>query len=137
MTSIGPDRIPHRWVPAFWSSRFGVTIKSVGVPSMGEEILVAQGSLAERRFTAVYGYQGRVIGAVTFDHGRWLEFYQRLIGSTVPFPPEFPSKDRRPEGRSPVPAGFPDPSVPTHGLTVTVSGYSPADQRLTFTPARP
>ncbi|MBP0455708.1 FAD-dependent oxidoreductase [Kitasatospora sp. RG8] len=137
MISTGPDRIPHLWVPAFWSSQFGVNIKSVGVPSMGEEILVAQGSLVERRFTAVYGYQGRVIGAVTFDHARWLEFYQRLIETTAPFPPEFPTLDRRPEGRSPVPAEFPDPSVPTHGPTVTVSGYSPADQRLTFTPARP
>ncbi|CAM5625889.1 Pyridine nucleotide-disulfide oxidoreductase OS=Streptomyces antimycoticus OX=68175 GN=hcaD_1 PE=4 SV=1 [Streptomyces antimycoticus] len=34
-----------------------------------------------------------------------------------------------------MPAGFPDPSVPTHGPQVTVSGHSPTDQRVTFTPA--
>ncbi|MCP3819458.1 FAD-dependent oxidoreductase [Streptomyces sp. A3M-1-3] len=136
MLSESVDRRPHLWVPAFWSSQFGVNIKSVGVPSMGEEILVAQGSLAERRFTGVYGYQGRVIAAVTFDQTRWLQFYQQLIETTAPFPPPFLTVDRRPEGRRPVPAGFPDPSVPTHGPTITLSGYSPADRRITFTPAR-
>ncbi|MFE5624867.1 NAD(P)/FAD-dependent oxidoreductase [Streptomyces virginiae] len=136
MLSESADRRPHLWIPAFWSSQFGVNIKSVGVPSMGTELLVTQGSLAERRFAAVYGYQGRVIGAVTFDNCRWLEFYQRQIETTAQFPPPFNTVDRRPEGRRPVPADFPDPSVPTHGPTVTLSGHSPADRRLEFAPAR-
>ncbi|MET8299201.1 oxidoreductase C-terminal domain-containing protein, partial [Streptomyces sp. NPDC005180] len=130
------DRRPHMWIPAFWSSQFGVNIKSVGVPSMGTEIIVTQGSLSEHRFAAVYGFQDRVIGAVTFDDARWLPFYQQLIESTAPFPPQFPTVDRRPEGARPVSADFPDPSVPTHGPTVTLSGYSPADRRITFTPGR-
>ncbi|WP_329321299.1 MULTISPECIES: NAD(P)/FAD-dependent oxidoreductase [unclassified Streptomyces] len=135
MMSESVDRRPHIWVPAFWSSQFGVNIKSVGVPSMGTEILIAQGALGERRFTGVYGYQGRVIGAVTFDQTKWLQFYQQLIETTAPFPPSFPTVDRRPEGQRPVDADFPDPSVPTSGPTVTLTGYSPADRRMTFTPA--
>ncbi|MEV5951363.1 FAD-dependent oxidoreductase [Streptomyces sp. NPDC051993] len=135
MLSVSSDRRPHIWVPAFWSSQFGVNIKSVGVPSMGSEIMITQGSRAERRFTGVYGYQGRVIGAVTFDNGRWLQFYQQQIESTAPFPVPFPTVDRRSDGHRPVPADFPDPSVPTHGPTITLSGYSPADRRMTFTPA--
>ncbi|MFE9310518.1 NAD(P)/FAD-dependent oxidoreductase [Streptomyces sp. NPDC088353] len=136
MISAGADRRPHMWVPAFWSSQFGVNIKSVGVPSMGEEVMITQGSLTERRFIGVYGYQGRVIAAVSFDNTRWLEFYQRLIETGAPFPVEFTTVDRRPEGRKPVPADFPDPSLPTHGPTVTLSGYSPADRQLVFKPAR-
>ncbi|MEU6809915.1 FAD/NAD(P)-binding oxidoreductase [Streptomyces sp. NPDC046831] len=136
MISPGAERRPHLWMPAFWSAQFGVNIKSVGVPSMGDQIMITQGSLAERRFVGVYGYQGRVIAAVSFDNTRWLEFYQRLIETGAPFPVEFPTVDRRPEGRRPVPADFPDPSLPTHGPTVTLSGYSPADRRLVFTPAR-
>ncbi|MCX5375563.1 NAD(P)/FAD-dependent oxidoreductase [Streptomyces sp. NBC_00091] len=135
MLSESSDRRPHMWVPAFWSSQFGVNIKSVGVPSMGTEILITQGSRAEHRFVGVYGYQGRVIGAVTFDSCRWLQFYQELIETTAPFPPPFATVDRRPEGNKPVPSDFPDPSVPTHGPTITLSGYSPADRRMTFTPA--
>ncbi|MFE1439614.1 NAD(P)/FAD-dependent oxidoreductase [Streptomyces sp. NPDC058739] len=135
MLSESPARVPHMEVPAFWSSQFGINIKSVGVPSLGTEILIAQGSLADRRFIGVYGYQGRVIGAVAFDQARWLPFYQELIESTAPFPPQFATVDRRPEGQRPLDADFPDPSVPTHGPTVTLSGYSPADRRMTFTPA--
>ncbi|WP_406166225.1 NAD(P)/FAD-dependent oxidoreductase [Streptomyces sp. NBC_00996] len=135
MMSESTDRRPHIWVPAFWSSQFGVNIKSVGVPTMGTEILIAQGALNERRFTGVYGYQGRVIGAVTFDQSKWLQFYQQQIETTAPFPPPYLTVDRRPEGQHPMDADFPDPSVPTHGPTVTLSGYSPADRRMTFTPA--
>jgi NADPH-dependent 2,4-dienoyl-CoA reductase/sulfur reductase-like enzyme len=136
MISATADRRPHVWVPAFWSSQFGVNIKSVGVPPMGEQIMITQGSLTERRFVGVYGYQDRVIAAVSFDSTRWLQFYERLIETATPFPPEFPTVDRRPEGRQPVPADFPDPSLPSHGPTVTLSGYSPTDRRLVFTPGR-
>ncbi|MEV5545933.1 FAD-dependent oxidoreductase [Streptomyces sp. NPDC052309] len=135
MLSESTDRLPHMDVPAFWSAQFGVNIKSVGAPSLGTEILVAQGSLKEHRFVGVYGYQGRVIGAVAFDQARWLPFYQELIERTAPFPPPFATVDRRSDGQRPVDADFPDPSVPTHGPTVTLSGYSPADRRMTFTPA--
>ncbi|MFE9611600.1 NAD(P)/FAD-dependent oxidoreductase [Streptomyces sp. NPDC006012] len=136
MVSHGADRRPHLWVPAFWSSQFGVSIKSVGVPPMGEEIMITQGSLAERRFVGVYGHQGRIIAAVSFDNTRWLEFYQRRIEEGAPFPVEFPTVDHRPEGRRPVPADFPDPSLPTHAATVTLTGYSPSDRRLVFNVAR-
>jgi NADPH-dependent 2,4-dienoyl-CoA reductase/sulfur reductase-like enzyme len=136
MISATADRRPHVWVPAFWSSQFGVNIKSVGVPPLGEQIMITQGSLTERRFVGVYGYQDRVIAAVSFDSTRWLQFYERLIETATPFPPEFPTVDRRPEGRQPVPADFPDPSLPSHGPTVTLSGYSPTDRRLVFTPGR-
>ncbi|MGV9328887.1 NAD(P)/FAD-dependent oxidoreductase [Streptosporangium sandarakinum] len=136
MVSPGPERRPHLWLPAFWSAQFGVNIKSVGVPPMGRELAVVQGSLTERRFAAVYGHQGRVIAAVTFDHGRWLPFYGRLIESAAPFPPDFAQVDRAPGGPRPIPAEFPDPALPTHGPTVTLSGYAPSERRVTFVPAR-
>jgi hypothetical protein len=136
MISASADRRPHVWTPYFWSAQFGVNIKSVGVPPMADEIIVTQGSLADPRFTAVYGYQGRTIAAVTFDQAKWLDFYQRQIEQAAPFPPEFVTVDRRPEGMQPVPAGFPDPSIPSHGPTVTISGHSPTDQRISFTPVR-
>ncbi|GGW44653.1 pyridine nucleotide-disulfide oxidoreductase [Streptomyces lucensis JCM 4490] len=136
MICRGADRRPHLWMPAFWSSQFKVNIKSVGVPPMGDQIMITQGSLAERRFVGVYGHQGRVVAAVSFDNTRWLEFYQRQIERGAPFPVDYTTVDRRPEGRQPVDADFPDPSLPTHGPTVTLSGYSPADQQLVFTPAR-
>ncbi|WP_411122975.1 NAD(P)/FAD-dependent oxidoreductase [Streptomyces sp. x-19] len=136
MVSASAERRPHLWMPSFWSAQFGVNIKSVGVPPMADQIMVTQGSLAEQRFTAAYGFQGRVIAAVTFDQAKWLDFYERQIERAASFPPEFTTVDRRPEGRQPVAAGFPDPSQPSHGPTVTLSGYSPTDRRVSFTPRR-
>jgi hypothetical protein len=136
MISIGPDRRAHLWVPTFWSSQFGVNIKSVGVPNMGDEIVITQGSLAERRFVAVYGYRGRIIAAVAFDQAKWMEFYREQIEVRAPFPPDYATVDRRPGGMRPVPAEFPDPSLPSHGATVTLTGHDPSERRVQFTPAR-
>ena len=61
--------------PAFWSGQFGVNIKSVGVPFFGDEIVFTQGSVKQRRFAAAYGRSGRIVGAVTFNHGKWIDHY--------------------------------------------------------------
>ncbi|WP_190812534.1 NAD(P)/FAD-dependent oxidoreductase [Saccharopolyspora pogona] len=136
MISAGSQRRPHLWTPSFWSAQFGVNIKSVGAPSMADELIVTQGALAERSFVAAYGYQGRVIAAVGFDQAKWMDFYRRLIEQAAPFPPGFAGVDRRSAGLRPVPAGFPDPALPTHGPTVTLTGHSPSERRVVFTPAR-
>jgi NADPH-dependent 2,4-dienoyl-CoA reductase/sulfur reductase-like enzyme len=67
MLSRESERRPHLHVPTFWSFQFGVSIKSVGVPSYGQEVAIVQGSTQERRFVALYGHQGRTVAAVTFD----------------------------------------------------------------------
>ncbi|MFD8421619.1 NAD(P)/FAD-dependent oxidoreductase [Streptomyces sp. NPDC059466] len=131
----GPERRPHLWLPMFWSSQFGVNVKSVGVPSLGDQLVVAQGALAEDRFVAVYGYRGRVIAAVSFDGAKWLGFYEQQIASGAPFPPEYRSVDRRTERLQPIDSAFPDPHLPTHGPTVTLTGHSPSERRVTFVPS--
>ncbi|MFF8726310.1 NAD(P)/FAD-dependent oxidoreductase [Streptomyces sp. NPDC015171] len=135
MICAGPDRRPHLWLPMFWSTQFGVNIKSVGVPSLGDQLVVAQGALAEARFVAVYGYRGRVIAAASFDGAKWLGFYEQQIASGAPFPPEYQAVDRRTEMLHPVDPAFPDPHLPTHGATVTLTGHSPSERRVSFVPA--
>ncbi|MFI9047035.1 NAD(P)/FAD-dependent oxidoreductase [Streptomyces sp. NPDC053427] len=132
MVCAGPDRRPHLWVPMFWSVQFGVNIKSVGVPTLGDQLVVAQGALTEGRFVAVYGYHGRVIAAASFDAGKWLGFYQRQIETGASFPPDYPVVDRRTGALQPVDPAFPDPHLPTHEPTVTVSGHSPTERRVQF-----
>ncbi len=73
----------------FWSAQFGTNIKSVGVPTFADQVMIAQGSVSDRRFVAVYGNRGRMTAAVTFDQAMWLEFYQKMIETAQPFPPEF------------------------------------------------
>ena len=72
--------------PAFWSSQFGLNIKSVGVPTGADEVMVAQGSLDDLRCVAVYGKGGRVVAAVSFDQAKWLDAYEYVIEQAAPFP---------------------------------------------------
>jgi 3-phenylpropionate/trans-cinnamate dioxygenase ferredoxin reductase component len=93
-------------IPAFWSSQFGINIKAVGLPNLSEEVVVTQGSVERYRFIAAYGRQGRVIAAVSFDQGRWLEAYNALIESRAVYPPQLAASDQPEDMQSQV-AGLP------------------------------
>jgi len=135
MVSPGPRRLPHLTVPAFWSSQFGLNIKSVGVPTFSDQVVIAQGSLKDARLVAVYGYRGRVTAAVSVNQARSLEYYQRLIETAAPFPPAPGAADQI-ESPDPVPSDVPDPKLLSHGPTVALTGHLP-DRRLTVVqPAR-
>jgi NADPH-dependent 2,4-dienoyl-CoA reductase/sulfur reductase-like enzyme/ferredoxin len=131
MISSQTDRWPHLVIPEFWSTQFGIEIKSVGVPTFADEVVIAQGSAADRRFVAVYGRRGRITAAVAFDQAKWLEFYEGLIERAAPFPPEFRTVDQ-PDGRRPVPAEIPDQPVLIHQATVVVTGHDPSERRAHF-----
>jgi NADPH-dependent 2,4-dienoyl-CoA reductase/sulfur reductase-like enzyme/ferredoxin len=129
MINAAADRWPHVPEPVFWSAQFGTNIKSVGVPTYADQVVIAQGSVAARRFVAAYGYRGRVTAAVGFDQGKWLDSYQKMIDAAEPFPPAFREVDE-PDDRHPVPAGLPDPRVRhVYEATVMVTGHDPSERR--------
>ncbi|MFD0585873.1 NAD(P)/FAD-dependent oxidoreductase [Dactylosporangium darangshiense] len=128
MVNAPPDRWPHLATPVFWSSQFGVNLKSVGVPTFADEIVIAQGSVADRQFVAVYGYHGRITAAVGFDQGKWLEFYQGMIEAAAPFPPNYRAVDL-PADRRPVSAQMPDRNIRDFEATVVVTGHDPSERR--------
>ena len=127
MVSGPGDRWPHLATPVFWSAQFGTNIKSVGVPTFADHVMIAQGSVPSRRFVAAYGYRGRMTAAVTFDQAMWLEFYQNMIETAQPFPPEFRAVDQ-PAARQPVPVGVPPQEIRDHA-TVRVTGHDPSERR--------
>jgi NADPH-dependent 2,4-dienoyl-CoA reductase/sulfur reductase-like enzyme/ferredoxin len=129
MISAQSERWPHLALPEFWSTQFGTEIKSVGVPTHADQVVIAQGSVPERRFVAAYGYRGRITAAVAFNQAKWLEFYAGLIDRAAPFPPSFRTVDRPTDGR-PVAAEVPD--RPTPQATVVVTGHGPGERRATF-----
>ncbi|WP_327094689.1 FAD-dependent oxidoreductase [Nocardia vinacea] len=131
MINLETERCPHLPLPMFWSAQFGVNIKGVGVCSFGDEIVFTQGSPDQRRFAAAYGRRGRIVGAVTFDHGKWLDYYGALIERSAPFPPPLPGYDR-PGDMTPIPARFPDPRVPTEIPTVVLTGHDPTTRGAEF-----
>nr|WP_241835160.1 FAD/NAD(P)-binding oxidoreductase [Pseudofrankia asymbiotica] len=133
MISPQTERWPHLAVPSFWSTQFGIEIKSVGVPTFADEVVIAQGSVADRRFIAVYGCRGRVTAAVAFDQGKWLDFYQGLIERAAPFPPDFRRVDQ-PAART-MPAEIPDRPALVREATVMVTGHDPSARRARFVQA--
>lgn len=133
MIHLEVGRRPHLPLPSFWSGQFGVNIKSVGVCSFGDEIVFTQGSPSERRFAAAYGKRGRIVGAVTFNHGKWLPYYASLIEKSAPFPPPPPGYDR-PVDAEVVPARFPDPREPAGNPDVVLTGHDPTDRSAEFRP---
>ena len=44
---------------------------------------VVDGSLEERRFVAIFGRAGQLVGAVAFNHARILMGYRRKIGERL------------------------------------------------------
>ncbi|MER5519313.1 FAD-dependent oxidoreductase [Streptomyces sp. NPDC002763] len=129
MISAQSERWAHLALPEFWSTQFGTEIKSVGVPTYADQVVIAQGSVDERRFVAVYGYRGRITAAVAFNQSKWLEFYKGLIDRAAPFPPSFHTVDRPIDGR-PVAAEIPD--RPTPQATVVVTGHGPSERRASL-----
>jgi len=133
MINLEVGRRPHLPLPSFWSGQFGVNIKSVGVCSFGDEIVFTQGSPSERRFAAAYGKRGRIVGAVTFNHGKWLPYYASLIEKSAPFPPPPPGYDRPVDAQA-MPARFPDPREPAGNPDVVLTGHDPTDRSAAFRP---
>jgi NADPH-dependent 2,4-dienoyl-CoA reductase/sulfur reductase-like enzyme/ferredoxin len=128
MISTQTDRWPHLASPVFWSSQFGTEIKSVGVPTFADEVVITQGSVSDRRFVAAFGFHGRITAAVAFDQTKWLEFYERLIEAAAPFPPDFRTVDQ-PVDRRPAPAEIPDQPIRIREATVVVTGHDPSERR--------
>ncbi len=118
-------RRAHKPLPVFWSNQFGLNIKSIGVPAMGDRIVVTQGCVAERRLVAVYGHRGRVVAAVAMDMPRAIEGYRALVEAGAPFPPELHASDG-PQEASVIPAGVPVPGVSTHSSTASATGPGPS-----------
>jgi NADPH-dependent 2,4-dienoyl-CoA reductase/sulfur reductase-like enzyme/ferredoxin len=127
MVSAPGARWPHLATPVFWSAQFGTNIKSVGVPTFADQFMIVQGSVPDRRFVAAYGRHGRMTGAVAFDQAMWLEFYQHLIETAQPFPPEFTAFGR-PAGQ-PVPVGMPAKEIRDLQATVVLTGHDPGERR--------
>lgn len=93
-------------LPAFWSSQFGLNIKSLGLTEGADAMAIVQGDPGAGRFLAVYGREGRTIAAVAVNAGRWLPAYEAPIREGARFPPITGGADQ------PAPAPFP-PGLPS------------------------
>ncbi len=81
---LNPETGPFTPVPWFWSDQYDRKIQLAGRVRPDDEVRVVNGSVDERRFAAVYGRAGRIVGVLGFNRPRHVMRYRALIeqGST-------------------------------------------------------
>ena len=108
----GPAEPRHNTaLPAFWSDQFGMNIKSVGLPHLADEVVLAQGSFEQGPFVAAYGRGGITVGAVAVNSPRVMDGYAALVAERSPFPPVINATDSpEAEGAAVLDAAFARPA---------------------------
>jgi hypothetical protein len=76
---------PFAPVPFFWSDQYDVKIQFAGRMRGDDEVRVVAGSLDARKFTALYGRAGKLVGVLTFSRPRDLAKYRRMIAAGAGF----------------------------------------------------
>ena len=66
-------------VPYFWSDQYDRKIQFIGRASPHDEIVIIDGSLADRRLTALYRRRDRVVACLAVNQPRALIRYRKLI----------------------------------------------------------
>ena len=83
---VGDDEAePFMPVPWFWSDQYDRKIQMAGRFGLDDEMHIATGDLAERRFAAIYGRAGRLVGVLGFNRPRQVMRYRMLIEAGTSF----------------------------------------------------
>jgi len=66
-------------IPYFWSDQFGIRFQVLGSPGGGDEVVIADGSLDEGKFVALYGRAGRLRAVMAIGRPRQLMGFRPLL----------------------------------------------------------
>jgi NADPH-dependent 2,4-dienoyl-CoA reductase/sulfur reductase-like enzyme len=81
----GPGVAPFAPIPFVWSDQYDLKIQAAGRIAPDDEVFVAHGSLAERRFVALFGRKGVLTGALAINRVRQLMGYRRMMREGATF----------------------------------------------------
>jgi len=76
---------PFTPIPFVWSDQYDLKIQAAGRIAPDDEVFIAHGSLAERRFVALFGRGGRLRGALAINRVRPLMGYRRMMREGASF----------------------------------------------------
>lgn len=71
--------VPYAPVPWFWSDQYDRKIQLAGRPAPDDEVRVVIGSVEERRFVALYGRAGRLVGVLGMNRPRHVMQFRMKI----------------------------------------------------------
>ncbi|MHB1488394.1 MAG: NAD(P)/FAD-dependent oxidoreductase [Acidimicrobiales bacterium] len=78
---------PYTEVGFFWSDQYGAKIQFVGTCRPDDDMVVAEGSVDDRKFIAAYGRAGRIVGALGVNRAFRMMAYRTMVAEQAPFPP--------------------------------------------------
>ena len=84
-----------------WSDQYDRKIQSAGAFRGDDEMAIVHGSLEERRFVAVFGRAGRLVGVLGFSMPAKVMQYRRLIAERATFEATLARRGRVSERREP------------------------------------
>lgn len=76
---------PFAPVPYVWSDQYGLKLFVAGRPRPGDTVRVIEGSLAERRFVALFGREGQLSGAAAIGPARRFLPWRRALAEELSF----------------------------------------------------
>ena len=81
---LGPGNgVPYAPVPFFWSDQYDTRIQFLGRAHGDDEVQVVHGSVDERKFVALYGREGRLVGALGMSVPKLLMPFRKLLEARV------------------------------------------------------
>jgi 3-phenylpropionate/trans-cinnamate dioxygenase ferredoxin reductase subunit len=89
---------PFAPVPWVWSDQYDAKLLVAGRPRAGDALRVVEGSLAERRFVALFGREGRLTGAAAIGPARRLLPWRRALAEELGFEEALARAAGRPAG---------------------------------------
>lgn len=76
---------PFAPVPYFWSDQYETKIQFVGRTAPGDDVRVVHGSVEDRRFVALYGRAGTLVGTLTFSLPRRSMEFRKMVEDNASF----------------------------------------------------
>ncbi len=81
----GLATVPYGPVPFFWSEQYDRRIQFLGRAGPDDEVRLVAGSIAERRFTALYGSGGRLRGVLGVNMPRTVMPFRKHLVDGIAF----------------------------------------------------
>jgi NADPH-dependent 2,4-dienoyl-CoA reductase/sulfur reductase-like enzyme len=81
--AAGEDGEPYDSLPFFWSDQADVRIQFLGRAGPDDDVEVVKGDPADGKFLALYGRNGRVVGALGVNAPRWVMPMRSLLTERV------------------------------------------------------
>jgi len=75
----GDDAISYAPLPTFWSDQYDVKIQFSGLSVPGAEVRIVSGDVAQRRFVALYGKRGRLVGVLAVRRAAQFIRYTEML----------------------------------------------------------